>query len=329
MAARKVTIVDVARAAGTSVSSASVAMRGDPGVSETTRAHILRTAERLGYRPDQRARRLREQHTRMLGVTFRVGQSFHAEVLENLYRAVGNTGYDLVLSARTAERSETDAVESLLADRCSALILVSPEISALDLAAVRRRAPVVTIGSDLLAPGVDSVRADDRDGVRAGVAHLVELGHRDITYVDSPGAVLAGERREGYLEAMKRHDLAPRVLTGGSDEESGIAVATRLLEHGPLPTGLLAHNDMTAFGVLLTMRARGVDVPGRLSIVGFDDTRLAGLRGVDLTSVSQGAAALAATAIRRAVGRAEDLDEPSREFVTPAHLVVRGTTGPS
>src|SRR4051794_2999387 len=85
--AGRVTIVDVARAAGTSVSSASVALRGEPGVSEETRRRILSTADRLGYRPDQRARMLREHHSRLLGVTYTVSQAFHAEVVEHLYRA--------------------------------------------------------------------------------------------------------------------------------------------------------------------------------------------------------------------------------------------------
>ena len=136
--AGRVTIVDVARAAGTSVSSASVALRGEPGVSEELRRRILRTADRLGYRPDQRARMLREQSSRLLGVTFAVPQAFHADVVECLYAAVADTGYDLVLSATTGTRTELQAVESLLQDRCAALVLVSPEIGNLDLATVEQ-----------------------------------------------------------------------------------------------------------------------------------------------------------------------------------------------
>ncbi|WP_338051331.1 LacI family DNA-binding transcriptional regulator [Pseudonocardia acidicola] len=332
MAARagRVTIVDVARAAGTSVSSASVALRGEPGVSEETRRRILRTADRLGYRPDQRARMLREQNSRLLGVTFTVSQAFHAEVVEHLYRAVADTGYDLVLSATTRTRTELQAVESLLQERCAALVLVSPDIGNHDLAALSRRVPAVTVGSELHAESVDSVRADDRRGVGAAVEHLVAAGHRDIHYVDGGRAVMSRTRREGYLDAMSAHGLADRarVLGGHADEESGVAAAMELLAAARPPTAVLTHNDMTAFGLLLTLRVRGVDVPGEISVVGYDDTRLASLRNVELTSVSQDPAALAATAVRRAVARCEGQEVPAGEFVTPPRLVVRTSSGP-
>jgi DNA-binding LacI/PurR family transcriptional regulator len=328
--AGRVTIVDVARAAATSVSSTSVALRGEPGVSEETRRRILQTADRLGYRPDQRARMLREQRPRLLGVTFTVSQTFHADVVECLYGAVDGTGYDLVLSATTRTRGELQAVESLLQDRCAALVLVSPEIGNLDLAALSARVPAVLVGSELRAESVDSVRADDRRGIRMAVDHLVATGHRDIHYVDGGAAAMGRTRREGYLAAMAAHGLAgrARLLAGRADEESGVTAAAELLAGPSRPTAVLAYNDRTAFGLLLTLRAHGVDVPGEMSVVGFDDTRLAALRGVELTSVSQDASALTAAAVRCAVARAEGTAGPGQEIVTPPRLVVRATSGP-
>jgi DNA-binding LacI/PurR family transcriptional regulator len=328
--AGRVTIVDVARAAGTSVSSTSVALRGEPGVSEETRRRIVRTADRLGYRPDQRARMLRERSSRLLGVTFAVSQTFHADVVECLYGAVADSGYDLVLSATTPARTELRAVESLLQDRCAALVLVSPEMGNLDLAAVSRRVPAVLVGSELHAESVDSVRADDPRGVRIAVDHLVALGHRDICYIDGGAAAMGRTRREGYRQAMSAHGLASRarLLQGDADEESGVAAATELLAGPSRPTAVLAYNDRTAFGLLLTLRMRGVDVPGEISVVGYDDTRLASLRGIELTSVSQDASALATATIRRAIARAEGQAGPAEEFVTPPRLIVRATSGP-
>jgi DNA-binding LacI/PurR family transcriptional regulator len=328
--AGRVTIVDVARAAGTSVSSASVALRGEPGVSEELRRRILRTADRLGYRPDQRARMLREQNSRLLGVTFTVSQAFHAEVIEHLYLAVADSGYDLVLSATTRTRTELQAVESLLQDRCAALVLVSPEIGNHDLAALSRRVPAVTVGSELHAESVDSVHTDERRGVGMAVEHLVAAGHRDIHYVDGGRAVMSRIRREGFLEAMSAHGLADRarVLEGNADEDSGAAAATEMLAGSAVPTAVLTHNDMTAFGLLLALRMGGVDVPGEISVVGYDDTRLASLQGVELTSISQDAPALAAAAVRCAIARAEGHSAPAGTFVTPPRLVVRTSSGP-
>jgi DNA-binding LacI/PurR family transcriptional regulator len=327
--ARRITIVDVARAAETSVSSASVALRGEPGVSEETRRRVLATAERLGYRPDSRARMLRERQSRLLGVTCTVTQTFHAEVVEHLYRAVAETGYDLVLSATTRDRSEAAAVESLLQERCAALLLISPVIGEAELAAVGRRAPSVVIGSELTA--VDSVRADDERGIALAVEHLVVQGHEDIHYVDGGGAVLSATRCAGYLAAMRDHGLEARtrVLAGAADEESGIAAAHRLLAGGALPTAVVAHNDMTAFGLLLALRGHGVSVPEQISVVGYDDTRLAALSTVGLTSVSQDPARLAEEAVRRAITRAEGGAADPQTFVTPPRLVIRTSTAPA
>ncbi|MFC7343957.1 LacI family DNA-binding transcriptional regulator [Saccharopolyspora griseoalba] len=326
----KTTIVDVARAAGTSVSSASVALGGQPGVSEKTRAHVLETAKRLGYQPDQRASRLRRRRSRLLGVTFAANQHFHAEVIENLYRSAEREGYDLLLTATTESRSARKAVESLLSDRCETLILISPDIDEPELERLAQSAAVVTIGSHLRAPGVDSLHADDRQGVADVVDHLVELGHRDIAYVDGGRSGEAVARREAYVESMRARGLHRhvRVIDGNPTEESGAEAATRILESGDAtPSAVFAHNDMIAFGLLLTLRSRGVAVPGDMSVVGYDDTRLAALTTVQMTSVSQDAAQLATAAVGRAIERAEKAP-PAREIVSPARLVVRATTGP-
>src|SRR4051812_27193015 len=135
----RVTIVDVARAAGISVSSASVALRGEPGVSAPTRDRVQATAHRLGYQPDQRARVLREQRSRLLGVTFAVDHAFDSALVENLYLAAADTGYDLVLSASTANRPDAEAVASLLRDRCSTLLLISPAITPAQLVELTER----------------------------------------------------------------------------------------------------------------------------------------------------------------------------------------------
>ncbi|GGJ01851.1 LacI family transcriptional regulator [Saccharopolyspora subtropica] len=326
----KPTIVDVARAAGTSVSSVSVALRGEPGVSEQTRLRILDAAQRLGYRPDQRARLLREQQSRLLGVTFAVNQTFQAEVIDNLYRAADRCGYDLLLSATTPTRSASEAVDDLLRDRCETLILISPALDESQLADLSTRASVVTIGSELRVGAVDSVHSDDRQGVTDVVDHLVGLGHRHITYVDGGTTAMAAVRRAAYLEAMRTRGLGEhaRVLSGDSTEESGIAAATRILDSGePLPTAICTHNDMMAFGLLHTLRSRGIAVPDDISVVGFDNTRMAALATVQLTSVSQDAAQLARTAVERAIRRAEN-PAPGEEIVTPARLVIRETSGP-
>ncbi|WP_052465808.1 LacI family DNA-binding transcriptional regulator [Mobilicoccus massiliensis] len=295
----RVTIVDVAKAAGVSTSTASVALRGEAGVSEATRERVVATAAELGYRVDHRARLLRESRSRAVGVTFRPAQAFHADVVEALYEAASERGVDLVLSAITATRGPDAAVEALLRDRCSALVLISPEVDEAALTGWAAQVPVVVLGSPLRAAGVGVVSTDEAAGMALAVDHLVALGHRDILHVDGADGVMAVTRAEAYRDAMHRHGLTPRVAHGGVTEEAGIAAAERLLEHDSAarPTAVVAYNDMAAIGLLLTLRAAGVAVPGDIAVVGYDDTRTARLSTIGLTSVSQDPRALAAATL--------------------------------
>jgi DNA-binding LacI/PurR family transcriptional regulator len=162
-----------------------VALRGKPGVSPETRSRIAAVAEELGYRPDITARRLRQDRSRLLGVTFSLAQAFHPDVVRHLYDAAAAHECDLVLSAVTSGRPVARAAENLLGDRCEALLLITSDMAPDGLATLGERAAVVTIGSEATAPGVDSVRSDDRAGMRAAVDHVAGLGHRSVTYVDA------------------------------------------------------------------------------------------------------------------------------------------------
>ncbi|MDO5627615.1 MAG: LacI family DNA-binding transcriptional regulator [Mobilicoccus sp.] len=325
---RRATIVDVAKAAGVATSTASVALRGEKGVSEATRERIIAHAAALGYRVDDRARLLRESRSRPVGVTFRPGQAFHTQVVEAVYDAATVRGIDVVLSAVTSTRSPGAAVEALLRDRCSGLLLISPEVESDDLQVWSTSVPVVTLGSPLSAPGVASVVIDEAAGLDLAVGHLAERGHRDIVHLDGGEGVMAGRRSAGYEAAMAARGLSPSVVPGGVTEEAGVTAAQRLLADGTLPSAVVAYNDMAAIGLLLTLRGAGVAVPGQVAVVGYDDTRTGALSTIGLTTISQEPSALADAALTCLA----DLDPDDREGHTaglvtlPPRLVVRTTT---
>jgi DNA-binding LacI/PurR family transcriptional regulator len=327
----QVTIIDVARAAGISTTSASVALRGVPGVSDETRAHVSAVAARLGYRPNVAARRLRQERSRLLGVTFILDQPFHSDLVTHLYGAVEEIAHDLVLSAVTEHRPATRAAESLLQDRVEALLLISPEITEGELTELAKRSgAVVAIGAKVAVPGVDSVRTDDAAGISSVVDYLVGLGHRHVAYVDAGSAPLNDERRDAYVVAMQLHGLSAevRLLAASNTEAAGAALAGSLMAEGALPTAIIAYNDMVAIGLLLALRDRGVTVPEQVSIVGYDDTRSAGWSSVALTSVRQNGAKLAQLAVSWAVNPARQRPaEPRVELVAP-ELIIRSSTAP-
>ena len=327
-ASRRPTLEDVAARSGVSRALVSIVMRDVPGASAETRKRVLGVAAELGYRPDARAQLLARNHSRQLGVVFTSFHAFHADLLEGLYEAAGAAGYELILSAQTPSRDENSAVETLLGYRCDALVLLGSELSPRRLDELDARVPVVVIGRRVGRTLAAVVRTSDHQGMRLAVDHLVELRHRDIAHVDGGRSPKSADRRRGYRDAMRHHGLEEhiRVVAGGQDADGGAAGARTLVEGGPLPTAVLVFNDDAAAAFADALTRDGVAVPGDVSVVGFDDSRLARLPYVHLTTVGQDARHQAAIAVERAVARVEADAGPGGEVVLMPHLVVRGTT---
>jgi DNA-binding LacI/PurR family transcriptional regulator len=327
---RRPRLQDVANEAGVSTATVSLVLRGAAGPSGATRERVLDAAARLGYRPDRAASLLARRRSRLIGVLMDVRSTFHAQLVEDVHEAAEEHGYDLVLSTVTRTRGEDRAIETLLDSRCEALVLLGTEAPVARLSALDRQLPVVAVGRPVPSAGVDVVRAADDEGVGQAVDHLVGLGHRRITYVDGGPGVIAAGRRRGYQRAMRRHRLGGhlQVLAGDRGEESGARAARELLASGPLPTALVTYNDRSAVGVLDTLLRSGVDVPGAVSVVGYDDSPLSRLAHIDLTTVSQDSPQLMRHAVAAVVERIEGGRTEHREVVVPPRLVVRGTTGP-
>ena len=148
------TLVDVARAAGVSTALVSIVMRGVPGASDATRERVKRIADELGYVPDQRARKLRQTRSRLLGVVFELQQPYHGDLVEQLYAAAAARGYDLVISAVAPSRPEPTAVRDLVRERCEAAILLGSRLSDDALVTLTRDVPTLVVARASGIPGV-------------------------------------------------------------------------------------------------------------------------------------------------------------------------------
>jgi DNA-binding LacI/PurR family transcriptional regulator len=328
---RRPTLGDVAERAGVSRSTASLVIRQAPGPGAESRERVLRAAAELDYRPDLAAQALRRQRSRLLGVLFTARDPFHADLMESIYPTAEALRYDVVLSAVAATRDEAKAVEALIASRCEALILLTPTADVTHLAALARRLPVVSVNPRVTGAPVDNVRSADGDGARQAVDHLVGLGHRDIVHVDGGRRPGAADRRRGYRSAMRRHglDAEVRVVTGDETEVSGARAVEALLDADDLPTAVFAFNDRCAIGVLESLRRHGIDVPGRVSVVGYDDSLPARWAHIDLTTVRQDAGRMAELAVRAAAEQLDDGRRDPQDIRLQPELVARGTTGPA
>ena len=322
---RSVTMEDVAARAGVSRALVSIVFRNAPGASEATRARVMRAAEELSYRPDQRARLLGSKRSRTIGVVFGLRHEFHGELVEQLYRAAEGSGYELALGAVAPSRTEQRAVAGLVDYRVEALVLLGSTLRAAEIERLAADVPVVVVARALRRPPVDVVRTDDGAGARRAVEHLVGLGHRRIVHVDGHDAPGAAQRRSGYRAAMKAAGPEPLLLRGGLTEADGEPAAAELLRLDPAATAVTAFNDHCAAGLIAGLRSAGVRVPEDLSVVGFDDSHVAGLGTIALTTVAQDGAALARLALERAAALADGTAGEPRETVVPPHLVVRRT----
>ena len=331
-------IRDVARDVDMSTATVSRALRGLPGVSDSTRELVEEAARRLGYVPSPSAAGLASGRTRTVAVVVPfVTRWFFASVVHGAEEVLRERGYDLLLynlAGTDAARHrvfETD----LLHKRVDAILLLSLTPSPDELARLERLArPVTIVGADV--PGASTVRIDDVAAARTATEHLIELGHRRIAFVGGEGLLdftAPVARLAGYRESLAAAGipLDPALQADGGFTLSGGTTAGReLLDRDTRPTAVFAASDEMAFGILKAARDLGLDVPGDVSVVGIDDHELAEF--FELTTVAQPVNEQGRLAAREVLAALDcraggDRWEP-QQVILPTHLAVRATTGP-
>ena len=280
----KISIKDIARAAGISHSTVSRALNDSPLVNAETKARVRRLAQELGYSPDAAARSLVSGRTRTVGVVVTtIADPFVAEVVEGIERTAYAHGYSLILAASNDEPArEIAAVEMLRSKRVDSVIVTSSRVGVLHQERLRSAGvPVILLNShsQQQMPNAYSVRVDDAHGGRLATVHLIESGHRRIAHVTGPaGHSPSSDRLDGYRRALAHAgiDYDPAYVMGGTGRlEGGRAALEALLALRERPTAVFCYNDMTAIGLLSAARDAGVAVPRDLAVVGFDDIPLA------------------------------------------------------
>jgi DNA-binding LacI/PurR family transcriptional regulator len=329
---RPPTIKDVAERAGVSKSLVSRVMRSAEAVSQRRREAVLAAAEELGYRPNAVARSLVQQRSFNVGVMVSdLHNLFFAEILDGIDEVAAACGYRMLITTGNRVRdAEAEALETLLQLRADGVILLAPRLPLAVVARAGRAVPMAVVGSSMRMPGVDTVGNDDVRGAELAVDHLVGLGHRRIAMVDGGDGAGAAERRAGYEAAMRRAGRAAeiRVAPGDFTEEGGHRGACQLLAGDPRPTAIVAGNDLAALGALNAIEEAGLEVPGDVSLVGYDNTSLASLRHISLTTVHQPRREIGQMAMKALLRRIGQSDIRARRVVLQPRLVDRHTTGP-
>lgn len=329
MSGRRPTIIDIASAAGVSKSAVSLALRGDEGVSEATRQRIRAVADALGYRSNAVARALVQGRTGLIGVVVTdLRNPYHTDVALGVEELAAETGLRAIIAHGDREPDRlAQHLDAMVSLNVEGAVVVSSRVDPDVIAACATRIPLVIVGRPaIIPPGVDHVANDDGRGAALAVDHLAHLGHRSIAFLSNSDQPAALARRDGYIAALARWGGEPPLVLGAVSGDPLSHAIDTLLESDR--TAVLTNNDLTAVALLDRAHDLAVAVPGRLSVVGYDDTTLAATIRPRLTSVDQLTRELGATAMELLAERIVEGRTTDRAVVLQPVLQVRASTAP-
>lgn len=328
-------MADVARRAGVSHQTVSRVLNDHPNVRVETRERVLQAIDELGYRRNSSARALVTRRTQTLGVVaFDTTLYGPASTLYGVESAAREAGYFItIVSLKTITHSSVvEALDYLTGQSVDGLVVIAPQRTAVEaLAALPDDLPTVAVEGGQ-APNRPVVCVDQAAGAIAVTRHLLDLGHRTVWHVAGPLDWLEAEGRlHAWRDVLEQNGSPiPEALYGDwsprSGYEAGLELAKRLAEHDDV-TAVFVANDQMALGLLRAFNERGIDVPGRISVAGFDDVPEAEFFSPPLTTVRQDFGAVG----RYSIGVLLDQimggpRQPPVRVVVPASLVVRAST---
>ena len=326
---RAPTIRQVAEHAGVSKSLVSLVLQGSPKVSAEKRAAVQTAIEELGYRPNAVARSLTERRTRIVGVLLNdLRNPWFVDCLEGLGAELHGSGLRMFMADSYLDRRMGDNLtEGFRELRVDGMVVVGTVTPSESLARLAAEVPTVVAASrDVHLPNVDVVANDDVAGTRLALTHLRELGHRRIAHICGTAGEVARIRRDTFVTEMHAAGLDPVVEPCDMTEEGGYRAAVRLLRADHPSTAIFAVNDMSCVGALSVADELGIAVPQQLSLVGYDNTHLAGIRHLWLTSVDNASFDVGRRAGRALLQRISTPDTPASEQLVDPRLQVRGST---
>lgn len=325
-----VTSRDVARIAGVSQPTVSRALRGDGRIAEATRARIEQVAAELGYVPSEPGRSLSTRSTRQIAMVADFENPLYPTLVGPLHDRFAEHGYRMVL---LAERGDDQVTYARLLDRSvDAAVLTTTLVgSSLSQLLIDRRLPFVELNRRSGLPGANSLTADNAGGAASCAELLISLGHRRIGAIFGPARTsTARDRESGFRAALGDAGLAladDHTSRGGFAYEDGVRGFTEIMSSAAPPTAIFCGNDMVAVGALNQALNMGINVPGDVSIVGFDDLEIASWPCFRVTTVRVDLASMARAAAESLVGQLHG----KRVVTSPAYpteLVLRRTHAP-
>ena len=334
MSSTRANIKDIARRAGVSPATVSRALTGTGLVAEPTLSRIRDAANALNYRPNVSARNLRTRRSMAVLMVVRdVGNPFYLDILKGVEAAAREAGYSVLMGNTENDPDREIEYFNMLHDgHADGMILMTGKLPARSgfREALAPDVPVVVALEEIEGSSFPHVKIDNEAAAAEATRHLIDLGHTRIAHISGPvPEVMATQRREGFRRAMREAGFSvPETYEVRGDYllRSGQDLCRALFEQAEPPTAVFVANDEMAFGAINELRRMGRDVPGDVSVVGFDDIFLSEAFHPPLTTVSQPRTEIGRAAMQLLLDRIADGEPAAGPVELKTTLKVRGST---
>lgn len=327
----RVTILTVAEDAGVSASAVSKVLRNAYGVSDTLRNRVMASIEKLDYRPSVAARGMRGKTWTIGILLIDISNPFLHQVIGGVNETLKASRYRAMIGLGQAEVPLESALMDSMADyRMDGLILVAPEASRALIESYAAKMPIVAIGHYNPATSLyDTVNGDDRHGAKIAVEALIGAGYTDIMMISSgdinhPEAGVIEQREIGYSDAMLKAGFTPKIDRIAMEASARDIYLRSLLSAKDRPRALFCWSDLHGIHVINLAKTMGINVPGELAIVGYDNSETAALPLVDLASIDQRGNELGRIGVELLLSRIAGRNDAEHCLITP-YMVYRAS----
>lgn len=327
------TINDVCKLAGVSKATVSRVLNETGQVKAQTREAVLAAMQQLGYQPNSLAQALATNTTNSIGLVLpHFESSYFGSILFEAEQGAQKAGKLLVMNSKNSEQGEKEAVATLAAQRCDAILLYSRHLNEVQLLELQQQhpSPLVILNRRLHHPQLHSFGLDQTQIAQLAMQHLLNLGHRQIACITSPLVSETGKiRYQVYQQALHEQGIelsSSLVIEGDNTLLGGYQAMQQLLQQGISMTAVFACNDDMALGAMRAMHEHGIHVPKQVSIIGIDNEPAAAFAIPSLSSVSLPIGELTQQAISLAVEIANKKPQDAQHRLYQGSLIAREST---
>ncbi len=327
-----VTIKDVSKDAAVSIKTVSRVINNEENVAKATKAKVLLSVKKLGFKPNKSAQSLRSKKSYMLALLYdNPNKSYLADVQSGIFNACKNTGYNLVIQECDYKSNDlkNDIVQFVEDFKIDGLI-ITPPLS--DMAEFLQNLDNYQIEYSVIAPSTLNteslyVSSNDYEAAFTLTSQIIKHGHKDIGFIKGhPKHSASHLRFNGYLDAMKSHGIEKNdqwIKQGNFSFKSGFDAGVEIFHSEKIPTAIFASNDSMAAGIMKSAQMKGMKVPNDLSLAGFDDSPIAHQIWPALTTVKQPVEKMAAHAAKILIAKFDGLAEQTKSKEFKSELIMR------